>query len=150
MIIRPIDINSSEAKNIIDELSEELQIITGNSGRGSFQASDINNSRSLFVIAIEEGVAIGCGAFREVSEDTAEVKRMYARNKSAGVGGKILTYLEEQAKKLGYSRFILETRKCNEKAVSFYLHHGYHVINNYGKYAEVPEAICFEKKFIGC
>ena len=145
MIIKPSDINSFEARTLIDELSDELQTITGNSGRASFYDKDINNPRSLFVVAMEEDVAVGCGAFRELSVDTAEVKRMFSRKKSFGVGGRILTYLEEQAKELGFRRFVLETRKCNEIAVSFYQHHGYRVIKNYGKYVEMPEAVCFEK-----
>ncbi len=139
------NINSLEVTGLIDELSAELEGITGNSGRGSFDNSDIKNPRSIFVIAREGNIAVGCGAFRELSDDTAEIKRMYAKKKSVGVGGRILAYLEEQAKELGYSRFVLETRKCNEKAVSFYQRHGYRVIKNYGKYAKMQEAVCFEK-----
>lgn len=145
IVINQCDINSSTARTLVDELSNELQTITGNSGRACFQDTDINNPRLLFVVALEGEVAVGCGAFRELSDDTAEIKRMYARKKSSGVGGKILAYLEEQAKEFGYSRIVLETRKCNEKAVSFYQHHGYKVIKNYGKYVERPEAVCFEK-----
>jgi Acetyltransferases len=145
LVIKRADINSDEARILIDELSAELQTITGNSGRASFHDADINNPRSLFVVAMEQDVAVGCGAFREISDDTAEIKRMYAKKKSVGVGGKILAYLEEQAKEFGYSKVVLETRKCNEKAVSFYQRHGYGVIKNYGKYVEMPEAVCFEK-----
>lgn len=145
LVIKRADINSEDARILIDELSDELQKITGNSGRASFHDADIHNPRSLFVVAMEEDIAVGCGAFRELSDNTAEVKRMYSRKKSVGVGGRILTYLEEQGKELGYSRFVLETRKCNEKAVSFYQRHGYKVIKNYGKYVEMPEAVCFEK-----
>ena len=100
------------------------------------------------MVALEGEVAVGCGAFRELSDDTAEIKRMYAKKKSGGVGGRILVFLEEQAKELGYSRFVLETRKCNEKAVSFYQRHGYRVIRNYGKYAQRQEAVCFSYNFV--
>jgi GNAT superfamily N-acetyltransferase len=139
------DIVSKEAIDLIDELSMELSNITGNSGRGSFDNSDINNPRSLFVIAKENGIAVGCGAFRELSNDTAEIKRMYTRIKSCGIGKRILSYLEEQAKELGYKRIVLETRKCNKNAVNFYLKNGYYEIYNYGKYVDMIEAICFEK-----
>jgi N-acetylglutamate synthase-like GNAT family acetyltransferase len=140
------NIDSSEASALIDELSAELENITGNSGRSSFDNSDIKNPRSIFVIARESGSAVGCGAFRELSDDIAEVKRMYTRKKSCGIGNKILSYLEMQAIEFGYSTIILETRRCNDKAVKFYLNHGYKVINNYGKYVDKPEAVCFEKK----
>lgn len=139
------NINSSDAITLMDELSAELEYITGNSGRGSFDNADIKNPRSIFVIVRESDIAVGCGAFRELSDDTAEIKRMYTKRKSVGIGGKILSYLEDQAKEFEYRRIVLETRKCNENAVSFYLNHGYRVIKNYGKYVEIPEAVCFEK-----
>lgn len=125
------NINSIDANELIDELSDVLMNITGDSGRGSFDNSDMNNSRSVFVIAKEEGRAVGCGAFREISIDTAEIKRMYTRKKSCGIGKRIITYLEANAKEFGYNRTVLETRRCNENAVNFYLNNGYKIISNY-------------------
>jgi N-acetylglutamate synthase-like GNAT family acetyltransferase len=145
IIIEKEDINSAEAGKLIDELSDELCNITGNSGRSSFHNSDIVNQRSIFVVAKKDGKAVGCGAFREISEDTAEIKRMYTRIKSQGIGKSILKYLEAKAKEYGYSRIVLETRICNENAVKFYQNNNYRQINNYGKYENRLEAICFEK-----
>lgn len=139
------NINSKEAIELINELSHELSKITGDSGRGSFMNSDIDNPRSMFIIAREDGKAVGCGAFREISSEIAEIKRMYSRKKSSGIGDKMLQYLEEQAKEFGYKKIVLETRKCNENAVKFYLNNGYQTISNYGKYEYMTEAICFEK-----
>ncbi|MHB8128819.1 MAG: GNAT family N-acetyltransferase [Mobilitalea sp.] len=140
------NINSIDANELIDELSNELNEITGNSGRGSFDNSDVDKQRSMFVIAREDEKAVGCGAFREISSDTAEIKRMYVRTKSRGIGEKILIYLEEKAKEYGYCKIVLETRKCNQNAVKFYLNNGYEEIKNYGKYENSYESICFEKK----
>lgn len=139
------NIQSKDAIALIEELSDELKSITGDSGQSSFNSTDINNKRSLFVIARENGRAVGCGAFREISGEIAEIKRMYVRKKSCGVGSRILSYLEREAKKSGYSRTLLETRKCNGNAVNFYLKNGYTIIPNYGKYENMPEAVCFEK-----
>lgn len=52
------------------------------------------------MVALEGEVAVGCGAFRELSDDTAEIKRMYARKKSSGVGGKILPILRNRRRNL--------------------------------------------------
>lgn len=140
------NIDSAEARELMEELSAELKNITGDSGQASFDMADMDNPRSLFVIARAKGRAVGCGVFRELSYETAEIKRMYARNKSAGIGSRILAYLEMQAKEYGYGRVVLETRRCNKKAVNFYLNNGYEEIDNYGKYQNMPEAVCFEKK----
>ncbi len=141
------DPNTPEAVKLLDELSETLAGITGSSGRGSFDPSDVCVPKALFVIARNHsGEAIGCGAFRPMDEYTAEVKRMYARSKAAGIGSRILAFLEAQAKEMGYSTLRLETRLVNEQAVKFYESRGYHRIPNYGKYINKPEAVCFEKR----
>lgn len=45
------NINSSDAIRLMNELSAELEHITGNSGRDSFDNADIKNPRSIFVMA---------------------------------------------------------------------------------------------------
>jgi N-acetylglutamate synthase-like GNAT family acetyltransferase len=141
--------NTQEAIDLMEELSRSLENITGNSGKASFDSNDVCVPRSLFVVAYDEaGKAIGCGAIRPISEDIAEVKRMFAKTKANGVGSEILHYLEKQAQKLGYSTLWLETRLINKRAVTFYENRGFYHIPNYGKYENMPEAVCFEKKII--
>ena len=137
---------STDAISLIDELSECLQDITGDNGKKSFDANDVCNDRALFVIARNQsGKAIGCGSFRPMDDTTAEIKRMYAKDKGMGIGNKILSYLEHQAHHIGYKTLRLETRMVNAKAVSFYERSGYRKIPNYGKYVERTNSICFEK-----
>lgn len=138
-------INSQDGTRLIEDLSCTLEKITGNSGKGSFDYNDMLNPRSIFVIARDDNKAVGCGAFREITNDVAEIKRMYTVEKNCGIGKMILLYLENKAKEFRYSKIILETRKCNNYAVRFYLRNGYKIIDNYGKYKEMPEAFCFEK-----
>ena len=138
---------SQDAISLMDELSDCLQAITGDSGRSSFDAHDVCGDRALFIIARnKEGKAVGCGAFRPIDGKTAECKRMYAKEKGIGLGNKILTYLEEQARGMGYRYLRLETRVINREAVAFYERNGYQRIPNYGKYENRPEAVCFEKQ----
>ena len=141
--------NIPEAILLMEELSEILKSITGDSGKNSFNPNDICGSKALFVIAYNENEeAVGCGAIRPIDEKTAEVKRMYASTKEKGVGTKILCYLEKRAQEMGYSVLCLETRLINERAVSFYESRGYQRIVNYGKYANRPEAVCLEKNIV--
>ena len=141
--------DAQAAIELMEELSKSLEIITGDSGKRSFNSEDVCVPRSLFVVAYDEnGEAIGCGAIRPISEDIAEVKRMFAKTKGIGLGSEILCYLERQAKEFGYNTLRLETRLINKKAVAFYERKGYHRIPNYGKYVDRPEAVCFEKSII--
>lgn len=141
--------NTPEAIILMNELSEILESITGDSGKKSFNTNDICGSNAVFVIAYNQNEeAIGCGAIRPIDEKTAEVKRMYVKTKAKGVGTEILCYLEKRAQEIGYSVLCLETRLINKRAVSFYEGRGYHRILNYGKYVNKPEAICFEKSIV--
>lgn len=141
--------DAPDALLLMEELSRNLESITGNSGKNSFNPDDVRVPRSLFVIAYDEaGEAMGCGAVRPISENTAEVKRMFARIKGAGVGTKILHYLEIHAKEFGYTVLRLETRLINTRAVAFYEKEGYHRIPSYGRYVNRPEAVCFEKTIV--
>lgn len=138
-----------DALLLIDELSQNLKSITGNSGKNSFNLNDVCIPRSLFVVAYNEnGEGIGCGGLRPINENIAEVKRMFAKAKGIGVGTEILHYLEIKAQKFGYSTLWLETRLINKRAVLFYEKKGYHRISNYGKYINNPKAVCFEKRII--
>lgn len=136
-----------EAVNLLEELSKSLEDITGSTGKQSFDLSDVCVPRSVFVVAYDDDrEAIGCGGIRPINERTAEVKRMFAKVETKGVGSKILSYLENEAIRFGYSALWVESRIVNEAAVSFYRKNGYVQILNYGKYANDLRAICFEKK----
>lgn len=146
MEIKETDPNTPDAILLMSELSDVLEFITGDSGRNSFKPDEVCLPSALFVIAYnQDGEALGCGAIRPITESIAEVKRMYAKTKTKGIGTKILCYLETQAQKMGYSHLRLETRLVNKRAVSFYEKRGYHRIPNYGKYVNNNEAVCFEK-----
>lgn len=137
---------SKDAIILIEELSKTLEKITGDNGKNSFNHKDVCVPRSLFVVAYDhEEKAVGCGAFRPINEEVAEVKRMFSKEESTGVGGEILSYLEKEAYNMGYSKIWLETRIVNERAVAFYKKRGYNQIANYGKYIGNEKAICFEK-----
>jgi ribosomal protein S18 acetylase RimI-like enzyme len=75
----------------------------------------------------------------------AEIKRMYARPGSKGVGSALLAWLEAEARLIGYRALRLETRLANTRALRFYTAHGYRRIDNFGRYASHPAAACFEK-----
>jgi GNAT superfamily N-acetyltransferase len=138
-----------DAAALIDELSAALAAITGDSGRSSFDPDDVRAPGALFVVARDAGgQAVGCGAFRPLAQDIAEVKRMYARPGHHGVGRAVLAHLEAQAATLGYRKLWLETRAVNQRAVRFYTSNGYTPISNYGKYAGNPHAVCLAKPLV--
>lgn len=132
-------------QRLMDELSESLTTITGSSGQASFDPAEMTGAGTCLLLATVDGEGAGCGAFRPLQPEIAEIKRMYARPGTKGVGTALLTALERAAYEAGYREVWLETRLINRRAVRFYESHGYHVIESFGKYAGRPEAVCFAK-----
>ena len=139
----PVD--SLEAIELMRELSATLLQITGRTGESGFRAEDMDHLRAVFAVAYMDERPAGCGAIRELEGDTAELKRMYAREKSRGVGKHLLEFLEGEAARLGYKKIVLETGTVNEKAIRFYRSNGYSVCEQFGSYVGRDDSICFEK-----
>ncbi len=127
-----------------DALSDYLLQLTGSTGRTPFDGNALGE-RGFFLLARENGVAVGCVALRTLSAETGEVKRMYARPGTRQVGTRLLQALEHHAQERGFQTLWLETRKVNQRAVAFYLRNGYQIRENYGSYIGKPGALCFEK-----
>lgn len=143
----------ADAQGLIDELSDALTAITGASGRASFDASEVRGPRACFAVARDAGGRpLGCGALRSLPTpttggiDVAEIKRMYARPGTRGIGAALLRFLEAEARGFGYAEVWLETRRVNGRAVAFYERHGYERLANYGRYVGNEAAVCLRKR----
>ena len=101
------------------------------------------------VVAYENGKPVSCGAIKEYSNDTMEIKRMYTlpESRGRGIAVKVLSDLENWTKELSFERCILETGKKQPEAIALYKKNGYKLIPNYGQYAEVENSLCFKKEF---
>ncbi|AKU25165.1 GNAT family N-acetyltransferase [Massilia sp. MB5] len=143
------DPSSDEARLLLEELSVALAGITGDSGAASFSVDDVRGAGGRFVVARDaQGRALGCGAIRPLQDGVAELKRMYARPGTRGVGSAVLAHLEQAAADLGYRALWLETRLVNSRAVGFYAARGYLRIPNFGKYVGNSAAVCMAKRLI--
>ena len=70
------DPDSPDAIVLLDELSDALRVMTGSSGKSSFDANDVRVANAIFVVARDQyGNAVGCGAFRPLESGIAEIKR---------------------------------------------------------------------------
>ena len=99
------------------------------------------------IVAYEDGMPAGCGAIKEFSPDTMEIKRMYTspENRGKGIASLILAELEKWAAELSYTKCVLETGLRQPEAIALYKKNGYLLIPNYGQYAGVENSLCFGK-----
>jgi GNAT superfamily N-acetyltransferase len=102
---------------------------------------------TAFLLARSAGRAVGCGALRALYTSTAEVRRMFVSvgARRRGLARALLAELERQALALGYSALRLETGNRQPEAVALYTACGYLRIAPFGRYADDPTSVCFEK-----
>ena len=100
------------------------------------------------VVAYENEKSVSCGAIKEFSPNTMEVKRMYTlpEFRGKGIATKVLIELEKWTKELGYEMCILETGKKQPEAIALYKKTGYKLIPNYGQYEKAENSVCFKKE----
>ncbi|WP_250432790.1 GNAT family N-acetyltransferase [Hanstruepera flava] len=101
------------------------------------------------VVAYNNGIAVGCGAFKKFDKYSVEIKRMFTKPniRQSGIAKKVLNELETWAKEKGFQSAILETGKRQFEAVNFYRKNNYLDIPNYGQYKNMDNSLCFKKTF---
>jgi GNAT superfamily N-acetyltransferase len=148
LVILAVDAACPDAQLLLDELSTTLLRINGDSGRSSFDAEAATPRGGFYLARDASGALLGCAALRPLGEaDSAigELKRMYARPGSTGVGAALLAHVEAQARRHGYQALHLSTRVANGRAVAFYAKHGYTTVVAWGKYVGAAQSACLGK-----
>jgi GNAT superfamily N-acetyltransferase len=107
----------------------------------------LEDGRGTFLVARDDGRAVGCGAIRLTDGLTAEVKRMYVEpnHRGKGIARGVLAKLEAAARQLGAKRLVLETGTHSPDAIALYRGAGFTQIDCWGEYATSPTSVCMEK-----
>ena len=136
----------TDFQNLVTELDRDLKM---RDGKEHVFYSQFNKTDKIkhVLVAYDQDIAVGCGALKEYSNDTMEVKRMFVRlnDRNKGIASIILRELETWSKELGYKKCILETGKKQPEAIRLYEKNQYMLIPNYGPYKDVENSVCFEK-----
>jgi GNAT superfamily N-acetyltransferase len=158
-MVRPAEIDlrrenilSPMAQQLILALNAELEDRYPEEGANFFRldADEVAEGRGGFFIAYLAGEAVGCGAVRRVEPGVAEIKRMYVAPaaRGHGVGRLILNALEDEARRLGARRLLLETGPRQPEAIALYERAGFTHIPLYGEYVHTPHpdlSVCMGK-----
>jgi GNAT superfamily N-acetyltransferase len=140
---------SPDARRLIDALNADISARYPNPEDNFFELdeNEVAERNGAFVIAREDGAAIGCGAVRRIGDGTGEVKRMYVAPSARGkrLGARILAELEVEARKLGITRLVLETGERQGEAIALYEREGFKRIPKFGEYVDAPLSVCFGK-----
>lgn len=136
---------------LLAELSDTLAQLTGDSGAQSFSVDDLQHEGTCLAVARDEGGRLwGCGVLRPLGVEeggtVVELKRMFARAGSRGVGNAVLEFLETEAQRRHYSVIRLSTRRVNQRAVNFYTRRAYRPCAPWGRYVGREASVCLEKR----
>lgn len=149
MILKRTNSDDTDFQNLVKLLDKDLAIRDGEDHAFFAQFNHIDTIKYAMV-ALEDGIAVGCGAIKKYDVNTMEVKRMFVllEKRGQGIASLILKELENWALELGFKKCILETGIKQPEAIALYRKNNYWIIKNYGQYAEVESSLCFEKVLI--
>ena len=79
---------------------------------------------------------------------TVEIKEVIVEKeyRKLGIGKELIRRLEADARIAGYRFSVLTIEKVSEEVSELCKKSKYKVIPNYGKYADIPDAVCMGKK----
>lgn len=99
------------------------------------------------IVIYKNKIPAACGAFKEYSQDSAEIKRIFVKkeNRQQGLAKLIVSKLEELIRKQGYTYSILETGQKQHEAINLYKAIGYEIIENYAPYVGDSNSVCMKK-----
>jgi putative acetyltransferase len=145
--IAPASVDDVLASGLIDLLDAELNARYPGEPVNGIDPSEFRAANGYFVLARHGERAIGCGAIRPFDARTVEVKRMFVHPdaRRQRLARSILGALEEEARRRGYSRSILETGVRQQEAIALYRACGYSEIEAYGTFVGDVRSICFGK-----
>ncbi len=133
--------------DLVQKLDTELAEIDGSEHPFYAQFNKIDTIKYV-VVAFEDNKPVACGAIKEFTPETMEVKRMYTipEGRGKGCATKVISELEKWAAEMTYKRCVLETGIRQPDAVALYHKNGYSLIPNYGQYAGIENSLCFGKE----
>ena len=147
-IIKVVPVTHQDALSLIKELDTELlQRYPGNSVH-TLDLQNTNSQNSVFLVGYLKEQAVACGAIYRLSDQIAEIKRVYVRPQARGMGLSklLLKQLEQEAVQMGFTVLRLETGTRQPESQGLYRKTGYTNIPKFGKYVDDLFSICMEKK----
>ena len=147
--IRAEEITSPSAQDLIRGLNAELSERYPEQGANHFRVDpdEVAPGRGAFLVVYDGGVPVACGAIRRHDSHTAEIKRMYVvpAARGRGLSRMVLLALEQEGRRLGVKRLVLETGLRQTEALALYKRSGFVRIASFGEYVESPLSVCMAK-----
>ena len=144
------DLTSTIATALIGALNAELVELYPEEDSNHFRLDqeEVAEGRGAFLVCYGNGQPVACGAIRRLDAEVAEIKRMFVEpgSRGRGIGKRLLTALEAEARRLGVTRLVLETGVRQPEALLLYARAGFVRVPGFGGYAGSPLGVCLAKE----
>jgi GNAT superfamily N-acetyltransferase len=148
--LRPLPYDHPVAHYLVEQVQEEYVQRYGGRDAAVVDAGEFQPPRGVFLVAEVAGVPAGCGAWRAMSPDVAEIKRVYVEPafRRRGLAQAIVAALEDGAARAGHESVVLNTGQQQPEALALYRDLGYGPVSGYGTYASSPDAVFLGKQMV--
>jgi GNAT superfamily N-acetyltransferase len=139
--------NHEDFQKMVVQLDAYLQVVDGDDHEFYSQFNKSNLLKNA-IVAYENNLPVGIGAYKEIDTKTIEIKRMFTlpEHRGKGIAKAILAALENWALEENYSIALLETGVTMKNAIHLYQKMEYKITDNYGQYIGVENSICMKKE----
>ena len=126
-----VDPDSAAAQHCVEhyfaELGERLEHGFDPAITGTASGDEVRAPNGRFLVATLRHAPIGCGGVKFFADRPAEIKRMWVAPtaRGLGVGRRLLSELEERARRAGARSVRLDTNRALREAIGMYIANGY-------------------------
>jgi DNA-binding MarR family transcriptional regulator/GNAT superfamily N-acetyltransferase len=133
--IGAVDDDSDVARYCLRSYADELAVRfpEGYSDSALVKPGELTGEAGALLVAYEDGQPIGCGAWRRLGPDAAEVRHLWISKaaRGLGLGRRLLRQVESGAATHGIAVLRLGTHTSLPEAIALYRSSGYHEIASY-------------------
>jgi GNAT superfamily N-acetyltransferase len=148
LTLRALPYDDPLARDLIERVQQEYVQRYGGPDEAAVDPAEFLPPRGLFLVAEVDGVPAGCGAWRAIGADVAEIKRVYVEPgfRRRGLAHELVVCLERSGGAAGHREVVLNTGDRQPEALALYAELGYRPVSGYGIYACSPGAVFLGKR----
>jgi putative acetyltransferase len=143
--IIPGDLDDPRVRALLEHHVTSARAATAPGSDHALDPEGLKAPDITFWAAWEDGVLLGVGALKRLSNDHGEIKSMHTvlKRRRRGIGSAMLLHIIDAARARGMSRLSLETGSWDyfESARELYKRHGFAECPPFGDYVPDPNSV---------
>jgi GNAT superfamily N-acetyltransferase len=136
LLIAAAPADTPPGRDLLEAMLAEMTPIYGRidvPGAPTATPREMAPPHGAFLVVWRDGRPVACGGLKRLDPTACEIKRMYVapEARGAGIAGRLLAALEDEARRLGYEVARLDTGPAQPHAQRLYERAGYRPIGNF-------------------